>query len=134
MQPPQQSRRWPLVGWALLALWAGAFGGAFVAFAVTPPSDFGFTAGLNRVSLFLTWQAGAGALAILCAVVRPQLPPGAAPRRLLLVPPAILLSLILALAALVLWANLSRSVPAPSTPPGQETAPAPDLPASDAVE
>ena len=48
----------------LFALWALAFGYAFVAYMTTPPSGDGFFLGLNRALVYLGWQGIAGLLAL----------------------------------------------------------------------
>ena len=65
-----------------LALWLIAFAGAFLAFWLTPARDFGLTAGLNRISTFLGWQAVAGFLAVLAWTTGTRLEKGTGLRRL----------------------------------------------------
>jgi hypothetical protein len=49
----------PRILWLLFGLWAIAFCGSFLAFALMEPTGSGFTRGLNRASAFLGWQAAA---------------------------------------------------------------------------
>ncbi|MDJ0826486.1 MAG: hypothetical protein QNJ16_13365 [Rhodobacter sp.] len=112
------------ITWVLLIAWALAFGGAFVAFAVTPAKDFGLAAGWNKVSVFMGWQLGAAVLAILCGAASRRVPPGRPIRWLGLMPLVGFLLLAAAILALVLWANLQRPSPVSAPPPGPVTAPA----------
>lgn len=101
----------------LLLAWAVAFIGSFVAFRLTASDEVGLAAGLNKVGMFLGWQAVAGALALLAALSTRHVPRGSRLRWLGLAPLGVLLLLLVAFAALVGWANLQRSahdVPAPS--------------------
>ena len=62
MDPVSDARRlWVVI---LFALWALAFGYAFVAFWITPPEGDGFTRGSNRVLSYLGWQGIAGMIAV----------------------------------------------------------------------
>ncbi|NDR55970.1 hypothetical protein [Aliiruegeria sabulilitoris] len=92
-------------GSVILVFWAIAFFGSFVVFALTPSTDMGFTAGVNRVLAFLGWQAAAGTFALVGWVVRASLRPGSTLRKLLLVPVGLLGVLIAGVAALVFWAS-----------------------------
>ena len=56
----------------LLILWSLAFFGSFIAFYLTPATDFGFTAGANKVMTFVAFQAVGLVLAIICLVLRWQ--------------------------------------------------------------
>lgn len=108
----------------LLVLWAAAFVWSFWAFATTAPTDFGFTRGLNRVTVFLGWQMAAAALAVLVWFAGYRIARGAPLRLFSRLPGLVALLLILALLALVIWANLGR--PPPQTEPSAPvTGPAP---------
>ncbi len=91
-------------GWIAFALWAAAFAGAFIAYTLAEPRDFGFTAGANRVVSFFAWQVAAGALAMLGLVLRRHVPRGHTLRRLLLIPPGLFLALLLSIVALLVFA------------------------------
>ena len=108
---------------SLLAVWAATFVAAFLAFSLTAPSGDGFTRGLNRIGAFLGWQAAAGTLGLVLALVSRPLPPGRL-RRLALLPLGLFLAGVLAIVAAVAWANLTR--PGTLPPPGETTAPSPD--------
>ena len=55
------SRRAVLI---LSAIWLALVAASVIALAVTPATDIGFTRGLYRLSVFLSWQAGALVAAI----------------------------------------------------------------------
>lgn len=86
-----------------LALWVLAFGGAFLAYAWTAPSDMGFTRGLNRVGTFLAWQGVAALAAIAAFVLAGPLAPGLL-RRLARAPLWLMAGLALAALAVLGWA------------------------------
>lgn len=111
----------------VLAGWAVAFFGAFAAFYFTPSRDFGLAAGWNKVGVFITWQAVAGVLALACALLSRGVPPGRALRWMGLIPVALTTLLIAAIAALVFWANSSRTVPDPGPPPKPSATAAPPV-------
>ena len=48
------ARRWAI---GLFLAWAVLFAGAYVAAWLTEPTDFGFTRGLNRLTVWFWWQA-----------------------------------------------------------------------------
>ncbi len=52
------------LAYVLLVLWAGIYIWSFIAFQITKPTDFGFTAGLNRITTFLGWQFSAGLISV----------------------------------------------------------------------
>jgi len=54
----------PRLLWLLLALWAAAFAGSFIAYTVIEPTGTSFTRGANRVGAFLGWQATAIGFAV----------------------------------------------------------------------
>ena len=90
---------------ALLALWAVLWGWSFVSYATTPPSDFGFTRGLNRVTAFLGWQLAALLPAYAAWVLGRAWPGGSGVRLATRIPLQLGLGLFAVLAALVLWAQ-----------------------------
>ena len=47
----------------LLCLWVVVLAAGWAHWSLTPPSDFGFTKGLNRVQILGTWHLGALVLA-----------------------------------------------------------------------
>ena len=87
----------------LLALWAIAFCGSFVAAYLTKPDDFGFTRGMNRMGAFLAWQAVALVLAVICLVFRWSSKDEFI-RKLAAVPSIFVGVLIVGFAAFYLWA------------------------------
>lgn len=101
-----RSRSRTLIG-AALAAWFLAFAGAFLIFALSPPGDMGFTAGMDRVSAFLTWQVVAAGISVVCAVAAGRLPPGRTLRTLGFVPLWITGALALALVSLVFFAEIA---------------------------
>ena len=124
METAKGARRARIAAWLFTALWAVAFLGAFVAFALTPARDFGFTAGMNRVTVFLGGQVVASALAIPAAIAARRLPKGAGLRWLALVPIWMVGALAALVAALIVWAALQRPPAGTAPPPGPVTAPA----------
>lgn len=48
----------------LCGIWAALYAASFLVPYFTPPADFGFTRGMNRVELFFKYQLAAGAVAI----------------------------------------------------------------------
>jgi len=43
----------------LFVIWLGLFAASFIMFAITPATDFGFSRGLNRITVFFGWQIAA---------------------------------------------------------------------------
>ncbi len=116
----------------ILAAWTVAFLGAFVAFWITPATDFGLAAGWNKVGVFMGWQGVAAVLAVLAAVVSRSVPRGERLRWLGLVPMGFLLLLVAGVVALIVWANMQR--PPPEGPvPSETTAPRAVTPDADPV-
>ena len=111
----------------LCAAWTVAFLGAFVAFFVTPASDFGLAAGWNKVGVFMGWQAVAAVLAILAGVASRAVPRGQRLRWIGLVPLGFLLLLVTGFAALIVYGNMQRSAPVGAVP-AAVTAPVPVTP------
>lgn len=93
----------PRLLWLLLALWAAAFAGSFIAFALIEPTGSSFTRGANRVGAFLGWQAAAiGFAAVLWWRAR-QLILAAGPQWLMRLPILIALGLLAAFLIFVAW-------------------------------
>ncbi|KMW59841.1 hypothetical protein AIOL_004825 [Candidatus Rhodobacter oscarellae] len=93
---------------ALLVFWVVAFFGSFIAFYVTPSQDLGFTAGWNKLGVFITWQGVATGLAVLCLFLR-WTTSDARLRRWAAMPAIGIGILVLGLGGLLLWANLQHS-------------------------
>lgn len=89
---------------ALMALWVLCFGGAFVAYQLTPPEGDGFLRGLNRVMVFLGWQGVAGMISIPIWVLGRVWPKRSAVRRMAAGP--ILLTVLEVLALIALFVLL----------------------------
>jgi len=115
------ARAWILV---LVAAWACAIAISVVMFQTTAPTGDGFTAGFNRASVFLGWQAGALALAILAAILTLRLPKprDAGVLAIGLVPGFVSLLLVLTAAVFIAWAALSPPPPVEMVTPGAPTA------------
>ena len=91
----------------LLLVWAIAFFGSFVVYYVTPAKDFGFTAGANRLTAFMAWQAVATVIALVCLIIRwntkeRQL------RLLAAIPSSALAVLFSAVTLLIFWTYLQQ--------------------------
>lgn len=93
------------LGWLVFFLWVCAFLGSFPAAILTPPSDFGFTAGVNRVLIFFGFQIAAGTLSLIGLVLRSGLPKKTFLRRLLLWPAGLFVAQIFAVVLLYLWSG-----------------------------
>ena len=107
-----------LLFWGLLALWAAAMVLSVVVPIATAPADFGFTRGMNRVSIFLQFQAAGLALGLALWVVGRGMAKGWR-RGLSWLPLIVVLLQVLGAAGLVLWARLE---------PYPDFAPPPDRP------
>ncbi|SMY08466.1 hypothetical protein [Flavimaricola marinus] len=111
------SRGW--IFWAIFAGWAGLMGLSVIVPMSTAPTDFGFTKGMNRISLFFQYQLAATALAILLLLLaRSQT---TRLRVWLARLPAIVVALqVLALGALIGWARFGPHNTGPTDigPPG----------------
>jgi len=94
-----------------IAAWALTFLGSFVAFYLTPVRDFSLSAGWNKVSVFMAWQLVATALAFGCLALARWLPKGSLLQRLSLVPAVATAALAVAIAALSVYASMSRTPP-----------------------
>ena len=90
-----------------LSLWTGLYLASFVVPAMTAPVDDGFTRGLNRIGLFVSFQAAAGLVALVVTALRPHL----GPWRFLGLLPIALAGLLLALfIGLIVWARMDHPV------------------------
>jgi len=69
--------------WLISAIWLALVAASFIALALTPATDFGFTRGLNRLMVFLSWQAGAFVAAVASFVVGWNLADGTRTDRLI---------------------------------------------------
>ncbi|WP_172299584.1 hypothetical protein [Pseudoruegeria sp. HB172150] len=105
----------------LLFAWAIAYLGSFLAFYVTPENDFGFTAGWNRIGVFVVWQFVATVMAALTAVFSRSLPRRDPMRNLALLPIGVLGLSAASLATLFIWVSLSQ----PAAGPAPDLTPAP---------
>ena len=103
----------------LLAVWAALYVWSFIAFAITEPTDFGFTRGMNRISLFFGWQFAAGLAAIVVFAMSWQFPPRTLRRWVYRLPLFLGVTLLAALLAVAGWAAWSK----PPQPSATETPP-----------
>lgn len=110
--------------WGLVVLWGALFGAAFLGAWATPATGDGFTRGLNKVMVFLSMQAVAGAVAAVVLVVGRRLfERGSFGRRISWLPVGCAGLLVLAIALLLLWATFSKPAAQPPSPPGAVTQP-----------
>ena len=108
----------------LLLGWAIAVFGSFLAFFLTPAKDFGLTAGLNKVTVFMGWQAVATVLSFASLAMRWS-SRDKITRRFAAIPALALAVMLMAFAALLFWANM-KTAPLDTTtplPPKPVTAP-----------
>lgn len=95
-----------LIFWMMFGGWASLSLLSVVVPLLTPATAEGFVRGLNRVSLFLLYQAGAITLAAaLLAMARSQ--PAGPRRRLAQTPALVALAQLLALGAVILWGQFA---------------------------
>lgn len=96
----------------LFAFWAALVALSFAIYQVTPPSDEGFTRGLNRVLVFFTWQFGALVVAVILAILTGRNRKIGAAGRFLGYAPAIVSFCFFAMAiGFVIYANVSPVAP-----------------------
>ncbi len=88
----------------LLTLWVLAYGWSVVGAWGAPPSGEGFTRGINRVGLFLGWQAVAGLLGVATLAIGRGWPKGSGIRRVSAVPFWLALALLAGLLGFYGWA------------------------------
>jgi hypothetical protein len=93
----------PRLLWLLFALWAAAFVGAFIAYAVIEPTGSSFTRGANRVGAFLGWQATAIGFAVVLWWRARQLILATSTRWLMRMPILIALGLLAAFLIFIAW-------------------------------
>ena len=105
----------------LVAAWAVAFFGSFLAFYLTPAKDFGLAAGWNKVGVLIRWQGVATILAIACLIARGR-SRERRQRMLALVPVGGVVLILLAVGGLVIFANMAVEPPA-QMPPKPVTSP-----------
>jgi NhaP-type Na+/H+ or K+/H+ antiporter len=113
-------RNWVLL---LLGIWAALYVASFLVPYFTPPTDFGFTRGMNRMTLFFRYQIGAGAVAaVLWWMGRHA--PKRRNRWLMRVPALLALGLVLFIVGLIAFARLDRPL-RDSAPPAAPSVTAP---------
>jgi len=101
----------------LFLIWLGIFAGSFIMYALTPSNDFGFTAGLNRVMVFLGWQLAAGFVGIIVWLMGRFFVPGSLWRWLCRAPAIFAVLLFLMIVFLIMGAKLGKSKPQQQIPP-----------------
>ena len=89
----------------LLALWAAAFGYAFVSYALTPPAGDGFVRGLNRVTAYLGWQGIAGMLSIPVFALGRAWPKGSPVRSMSRLPIGVAVAHMVVIVGVIVWAG-----------------------------
>ncbi|MCA0870990.1 hypothetical protein LCL97_09145 [Seohaeicola saemankumensis] len=109
--------------WGLVVIWAAAFAMSFWALFGMEPTGDGFTRGLNRLTAFVGWQLLAAMVALCLWLVGRRIQNASGLRWLSRVPGLLAILLVLAVAALILYARLSKPDPAPP-PQMTPTAPA----------
>ncbi len=100
------------MAWSLLVPWAVTYAWSFVAFMTTTPTGDSFARGLNRIGVFLTWQALAGVMAVGLWILSRHFDKGSAGRWFCRVPLVLAGLLVAAIAALIVWANFAKAMPA----------------------
>ncbi|MGX0902316.1 hypothetical protein ACSSV8_000877 [Roseovarius sp. MBR-79] len=115
-------RNWVIL---LLGIWAALYVASFLVPYVTPHADFGFTRGMNRITLFFQYQIGAGVVAAVLWWMGSH-----APKRrnrwLMRIPALLAFGLFLFIVGLIAFAGLDRS-PRDSAPPAAQIGPGTDL-------
>ena len=99
------SRR--LILWGLLAIWLILFSLSIIMPRITPSTDFGFTAGLNRITLFFGYQIGA-AFCGLILLITARDEPHPTLRWLARGPAIVALCLVVATIGGAIWASDNR--------------------------
>lgn len=113
--------------WLLLATWAACFAASILIARATAPTDFGMTAGFNRIGVFLGWQFAAAVVAVGAWIAGNAWPRGAGPRWLSRVPAMLFGLLVAGIVGLFVFANMQRPA-TQAAPPNTPTAPKADLP------
>lgn len=90
---------------AIYATWVFVFAYAFVAYARAPYAGAGLPDGLNRPAVYLGWQGIAGMLALAVYGIGLGWPKGSTVRALAAVPLVMALLHLLAIGAMILWAD-----------------------------
>lgn len=90
--------------WVLLVVWAGLIAWSFIAFNATAATGDGILLGVNRVWIFLMWQAIAGATAFIIWLLGRHFPRRSLGRWLCRVPITLFVLLAVGIAGLVAWA------------------------------
>lgn len=93
--------------WLLLTLWLVFFVLSFVVFFTTEPTGDGFTRGMNRITGFIGWQGGAGAIGVLVWFRGRGFEKGTLQRWMSIVPLLCAILLVFALVAVVLLARIA---------------------------
>lgn len=109
--------------WLAFGAWIVVMALSWLVPASTPPTDFGMTRGLNRVTVFLQFQFAGLLLALLLLGLARSMPPGRL-RQLARLPALAALATILILSAVIGWAVLRKPPPAEPAPGRPVTAPA----------
>lgn len=106
--------------YVILTLWAGVYVWSFIALKITEPSDFGFTAGLNRITTFLGWQFFAGLVSIFAFGLSFEFAPRSLARWLVRVPFILAILLLIVILGIIgyAWFGHPAAVDtgAPATP------------------
>jgi len=105
---------------ALVAIWAVLVALSIWQLTTLAPTGDGFTRGLNRVTAFLGWQAAAALVALAAWRAGRGVRAGTGLHWLSRVPLLLALALAGGIAALILWARLSKPAPVgPADPPAK---------------
>ena len=115
----------------LFFVWLSLFAASFILTAITPPKDFGLTAGFNRIEVFFKWQIFAGIAGILLWKAGQAFDKGTLWRWLSRAPILFALLLFFMVLFLIIGANLGKpkpgeyyTPPGPVAPPSQPVEPA----------
>lgn len=90
---------------AVYAAWVIVFVYAFVAYAQAPYEGAGFPDGMNKPAVYLGWQGLAGMLALAVYGIGLGWPKGSAVRSLAALPLIVAMLHLLAIGAVILWAD-----------------------------
>ncbi len=109
----------------LLLVWLAMLAWSVIGARITPPTGDGFTRGLNRLALFMGWQAAAGVLGLVIFAGGRGLPRGWL-RRLTWAPLGLAGLLVAGIVALIVWARINSWMHRPAAdvaPPAAVTEP-----------